>query len=107
MPVVFAWSGDSGFIKRKSENSFRIADWNVQSFIGLTKNIDAKKGVRVEVAESILKNNPDIICMQEFNSAKSENNIVLFSKTHPYHYFSKDYHRNQSDYQSAFQYGEH
>jgi len=101
LPVVFAWSGDSGFIKRKSENSFRIADWNVQSFIGLTKNTAAKKGIRVEVAESILKNNPDIICLQEFNSAKSENNIILFSKTHPYYYFSKDYHLTQSDYQSG------
>ncbi len=101
LPVVFAWNGDSGFIKRKSENSFRIADWNVQSFNGLTTNAAAKKRVRIEVAESILKNNPDIICMQEFNSASSENNISLFSKTHPYHYFSKDYHRAQSDYQSG------
>ncbi len=101
LPVIFAFSGDSGFIKRKSENSFRIADWNVQSFIGLTKNIAAKKAIRLEIAESILKNNPDLICLQEFNSAIRENNIILFSKTHPYHYFSKDYHRDQSDYQSG------
>lgn len=101
VPVVFAWSGDSGFTKRKPENTIRVANWNVQSFNGLTKNIDAKRRMRIEVAESILKNSPDIICMQEFNSAKAENNIALFTKSHPYYYFSKDYSRAGGGYQSG------
>ncbi len=101
IPVVFAWSGDSGFSKRKPENSFRMVDWNVQSFNGLNNNIEAKKRVRVEVAASILKNLPDIICLQEFNTAHSENNIDLFKQSHPYYFFSKDYVGNSGDYQSG------
>ena len=101
LPVVFAWSGDTGFSKRKKENNFRVANWNVQSFNGLSNNADAKKRVRTEVAQSILKNNPDIICLQEFNSAGSENNIELFRKSHPYYFFSKDYSRSGGNYQSG------
>ena len=101
LPVVFAWSGDSGFSKRKPENSFRIVNWNVQSFNGLTKNKDAKTRVRIEVAESILRHNPDIICLQEFNTASSENNIALFSKIYPYQFFSKDYRGATGNYQSG------
>ena len=55
--------------------------------------------VRTELVESILKLNPDIICLQEFNHTYNSaththtqaNNIVLFTPTHPYYYFSKDY----------------
>ncbi|TAH13151.1 MAG: hypothetical protein EAZ12_01895 [Sphingobacteriia bacterium] len=101
IPVVFAWSGDSGFSKRKAENTFRMVDWNIQSFNGLSKNSEAKKRNRIEVAASILQRYPDIICLQEFNTAHSENNIDLFKQTHPYYYFSKDYAGNSGDYQSG------
>ena len=40
--VVFAWTGNSIFTKRKAENHFRIVNWNVQSFNGLSKNALAK-----------------------------------------------------------------
>jgi endonuclease/exonuclease/phosphatase family metal-dependent hydrolase len=99
--VVFAWTGNSIFTKRKSENHFRIVNWNIQSFNGLSKNALAKKMVRNEVAASILKTYPDIICLQEFNNAAAENNISLFSRTHPYHFFSKDYQRNDGTYQAG------
>lgn len=99
--VVFAWTGNAIFTKRKAENHFRIVNWNIQSFNGLSKNKLAKKMVREEVAASILKTYPDIICLQEFNTAKTENNIQLFSNTHPYYYFSKDYERNDGEYQSG------
>ena len=97
----FAWTGNSIFTKRKAENHFRIVNWNIQSFNGLSKNVLAKKMVRNEVATSILKTYPDIICLQEFNNAAAENNISLFSRTHPYHYFSKDYQRNDGTYQAG------
>lgn len=99
--VVFAWTGNSIFTKRKAENHFRIVNWNIQSFNGLSKDVLAKKMVRDEVAASILKTYPDIICLQEFNNAASENNISLFSNTHPYYFFSKDHQRNDGTYQSG------
>ncbi len=99
--VAFAWHGNSGYSKRKSENSIRLVDWNVQSFNGLTNDLNAKKLVRHEVAASILKTHPDIICLQEFNSAASENNIALFTPTHPFYYFSADHKGRASDYKSG------
>jgi endonuclease/exonuclease/phosphatase family metal-dependent hydrolase len=99
--VVFAWTGNAIFTKRKAENHFRIVNWNIQSFNGLSKNALAKKMVRDEVANSILKTYPDIICLQEFNNAASENNISLFSNSHPYYVFSKDHQRNDGTYQSG------
>ncbi len=101
LPVAFAFSGNSGFTKRKAENTFRLINWNIQSFNGLSNNKDAKLGVRNEVATSILKNNPDLVCLQEFNTANSENNINLFTHLLPYHYFSKDYTGTTGGYQSG------
>ncbi len=89
--VVFAWNISSDFVKAKAKNTLRIIDWNIHGFNGSGGVGSVKKNVRLELAESVLKNKPDIICFQEFNSALYENNIALFSKTHPYHYFSKDY----------------
>ncbi len=99
--VVFAWTGNSIFTKRKAENHFRIVNWNVQSFNGLSKDALAKKLVRNEVASSILKTYPDVICLQEFNNAEAENNISLFKSTHRYYFFSKDHKRNDGTYQSG------
>ena len=102
LEVVFAWHAGSGFTKKKHELNMRVIDWNVQSFNGLTQNKETRRLIRTDVAESILKLQPDIICLQEFNtSLSSVDNIALFSKTHPYHYFSKDYLRNKGDYLSG------
>lgn len=99
--VVFAWNPGAGFSKIKHDAPLRIVDWNVQSFNGLSKNKEIKKLIPGELAESILKAKPDIICMQEFNTAQSSDNISLFKKQFPYYYFSKDYQRSNSGYQSG------
>ncbi len=99
--VVFAWHSMSGFVKHKHDDDLRIADWNIQSFNGLSKAKTTRKMIRNEVAESILKFRPDVICLQEFNHASNVDNISLFSKQYPYHFFSRDYHRVNSNYQSG------
>lgn len=99
--VVFAWHAGSGFSKRKPENSLRIVDWNVHSFNGLSSNKEIRKLMPAEVAGSIHKMNPDVICLQEFNHAEQADNIALFSGEYPYHYFSKDYQRTNGGYQSG------
>jgi endonuclease/exonuclease/phosphatase family metal-dependent hydrolase len=99
--VVFAWHPGAGFSKRRHDNVLRLVDWNVQSFNGLSKNKENKKLVPGELAASIIKLQPDVICMQEFNNASNADNISLFSKQYRYHYFSKDYERSNSGYQSG------
>lgn len=101
IPVVFAWSGDRGFSKMKPNNCLRLVNWNIQSFNGLSKIRNTGLPVRVEIAEAILNNNPDVICLQEFNTANEENNIALFAKTHPNYFFSSDYKGSGSSYQSG------
>jgi endonuclease/exonuclease/phosphatase family metal-dependent hydrolase len=98
---VFAWHPGGGVPERKRENILRIVNWNVQSFNGLTKNRRLKKLIPEELAASILKLAPDVICLQEFNQPGSGGgNIALFTKQYPYHYFSRDY-RRQNGYQSG------
>ncbi|MES2003897.1 MAG: endonuclease/exonuclease/phosphatase family protein [Bacteroidota bacterium] len=99
--VVFAWHPGSGFSKKRHDAILRIVDWNVQSFNGLSKNQKIKKLIPNELSASILKLQPDLICMQEFNNAANANNIALFSKQYRYHYFSKDYQRDNGSYQSG------
>ncbi len=98
--VLFAWHGGAPFVKHKHDADWRIVDWNVQSFNGLTQNRNIKKLVRTEVAESILKFRPDVICLQEFNQGLTEDNIALFNRQYPYHFFSRDYRRTNG-YQSG------
>jgi endonuclease/exonuclease/phosphatase family metal-dependent hydrolase len=99
--VVFAWHPGAGFSKKRHDAILRIVDWNVQSFNGLTKNRESKKLVPNELAESILKLQPDVICMQEFNNASNADNISLFAKQYRYHFFSRDYARSNVGYQSG------
>jgi len=97
--VVFAFHFKNEFHQSKDTGNIRIIDWNLRGFNGLSSDKDSKKMVRTELAESILKLNPDIICLQEFNHSynniihpnEEANNIGLFTKTHHYYYFSKDY----------------
>ncbi len=98
LSVVFAYHIKNDFKEVKDSTCIRLIDWNIQGFNGLSSNKSTKKLVRTELAESILKLNPDIICLQEFNHSflikgrqfKKDDNINLFTPTYPYYYFSKD-----------------
>lgn len=99
--AVFAWHPGSQFTKKRTESMLRIVDWNVQSFNGLTNNKDSKKYVPHDLSNSITKLEPDVICLQEFNTASGADNIALFKEQYWYHYFSKDYQRSTGSYQSG------
>jgi endonuclease/exonuclease/phosphatase family metal-dependent hydrolase len=101
LSVVFAWHPGAGMSQRKPKNTLRIIDWNVQSFNGLSNSKAAKKLAPNELAASVLKMDPDVICMQEFNTARNADNISLFQKQYPYHYFSRDYQRDSGRYESG------
>lgn len=98
--VVFAWHPGPGVNAYKRDNNLRVISWNVRGFNGVSNNKEALKHTRDAIAASILKMNPDLICLQEFNhSSTRTDNLSLFSKLYPYYYFSKDYVVN--DYQSG------
>ncbi len=99
--VVFAWHPGAGFNREKKGDALRVVDWNVQSFHGLTNNQEIRKRIPGEMVASILKQKPDIICLQEFNNAVNADNISLFGKEFRYHYFSRDYLRSGKSYQSG------
>jgi len=103
--VIFATHLRSEFVTEKEPNSIRIVDWNVESFNGLSKNKETKKHTREDVAASIFQLQPDIVCLQEFNTSSLQglqsDNLLLFTKIYPYHYFSKDYSRANGLYQSG------
>ncbi|HEX3025224.1 MAG TPA: endonuclease/exonuclease/phosphatase family protein [Chitinophagaceae bacterium] len=103
--VLVAFNTKDEFKKIKNKNVIRIIDWNVESFNGLTKNKAIKKHIREDVAATIINLQPDIICLQEFNSTNHSNtetdNIALFTQDYPYHYFSKDYKRSNGAYNSG------
>ena len=98
LSVVFACHFQNDFKDKKDSACIRIVDWNIHGFNGLSSNKNAKKLVRTELTASILKLNPDIICLQEFNHSflvkghqhNKDDNISLFTPTHPYYFFSKD-----------------
>lgn len=99
--VLFAFHPGAGFNKKRHDNILRIVDWNVRGFNGLSTNPEIKKFIRTEIVSSILKLRPDVICLQEFNTANNADNISLFSKQYKYHYFSKDYLRSIENYQAG------
>lgn len=103
--VVFAWKPGPAVNERKPEGLLRVVSWNIQSFNGFTKNKEARKMVRTELVASILKFEPDVVCLQEFNHKEGNNpesdNLSLFKKNYPYHHFSKDYIRGSGEYQSG------
>ena len=101
--VLFAWHIKSTFTEQKSSATIRIVDWNVGNMYGISKSKEQRKHNRTEIADAVLNVHPDIICLQEFNHSEKQgpqaDNISLFSKTHPYYYFSKDYDKEDGFYQ--------
>jgi endonuclease/exonuclease/phosphatase family metal-dependent hydrolase len=91
------------FTDEKSDSVIRIVDWNVGNMYGLSTNNEIRKHNRTEIAGAILKLNPDIICLQEFNHSTKQgedaNNIGLFSGIYQHYYFPKDVNKNDGYYQ--------
>ena len=101
---VFAWHPGTPFALKKKENILRVLSWNVKGFNGITSSSSLK--LRSEdMAYSIQKWNPDIICLQEYNTNERPDDIAnhanYFSKKYPYNFFSKDFQVAQNDYFSG------
>lgn len=100
--VLFALHPKAVFVSAKTGSAIRIVSWNVGSMYGLSNNTDKRKHNRTEIADAIIKLNPDIVCLQEFNHSYTQgpqaDNIGLFKTSYPYFYFSKDYQKGNGFY---------
>ena len=101
LSVLFAVNRNQTFVEKKDTSQLRIVDWNIRSFEGLSNQNDKKRIDRISIAEAILSQNPDIICLQEFNHSTAQDNLGLFSRRLPYHYFSEDFTRNSIGYKAG------
>ena len=101
--VLFAVHFGENFTQTKCDDCLRVVDWNVGNMYGRSNSNDIRQHNRVEIAGAILKLQPDVICLQEFNHSVTQgeqaDNISLFSATYPYYYFSKDLNRKNGYYQ--------
>jgi len=99
--VLIGWHPGSAFSQKKKDNTLRIISWNVKGFNGVQPNSTMKLRTQ-DIAYSIQKWNPDIICMQEYNTNERvgdvANHAQYFEEKYPYSYFSKDYQAVQSSY---------
>ena len=92
--VFWAFNTPSSFKYEKVPASIRIASWNVARFWEWKKNDSEKSKIRLKMLELIKKQNPDILCLQEFFYSPAPqfyNNVNEIKEMgYPYYYFSKD-----------------
>ncbi len=101
LSVLFATNKYETFTEKKDSTHLRIVDWNIRSLVGLSEEADKKRIDRATIPETIMTQNPDIICLQEFNNSDAQNNLSPFKNKYPYHYFSKDFTRAKQSYQAG------
>jgi endonuclease/exonuclease/phosphatase family metal-dependent hydrolase len=99
--VLFATHKYQTFTEKKDSVHLRILDWNIRSFEGLSNKSDKKRIDRATIPETIITQNADIICLQEFNNSAAQNNVGPFKQKYPYYYFSRDFEREKQDYQAG------
>jgi endonuclease/exonuclease/phosphatase family metal-dependent hydrolase len=100
--VLFAWHPGTPFAQKKKDNSLRITSFNVKEFNGNTPQPIGHKLRTEDIAASIQKWDPDVICLQEYNTKELKNDIAnhatYFDQKYPYSFFSKDHQINTANY---------
>ncbi len=86
--VMFAWHTNTSFKKTKANYNVRIVSWNIANMSGKPQKSDKKRHSVDEIVNSLLKQNADVICLQEFEECKSGcKSVELIKKKYPYCYF--------------------
>jgi endonuclease/exonuclease/phosphatase family metal-dependent hydrolase len=92
--VFWAFNTASAFQYQKKPNQIRIASWNVARFLEWKRNNNEKSHIRLKMLDQIQKQNPDILCLEEFFHSPDSvfyNNISeIKAMGYPYYYFSYD-----------------
>ncbi len=103
--VSFAFHFPNSDLSKKPDSTIRIISWNVANMYGLSNDVEIKLHNRIELAQSVLDLNPDIVCLQEFNHSYTQgenaDNIGLFSKQLPNYFYSKDFNKENGYYTSG------
>ncbi len=86
--VMFAWNTNDTFKKTKANYNVRIVSWNIGNMNGRTQKFGAKRHSVDEIISSLLKQNADVICLQEYEDCKNGcKSVELIKKKYPYYYF--------------------
>jgi len=92
--VFWGFNAPSGFNYEKKPGQIRIASWNVARFLEWKKNDSEKSRKRLKMMEQIKKQDPDILCLQEFfysPETQFYSNIAEIKEMgYPFFYFSYD-----------------
>lgn len=98
LSVLFAMHRYETFMPKKDSTYLRILDWNIRSFEGISGKVDRKSADRSAIPETVIAQNADVVCLQEFNSSSRRDNIAPFISRYPYHYFSRDFELSRYNY---------
>lgn len=101
LQVLFATNKYETFTEKKDSAYLRIVNWNIRSLEGLSNKADKKRRDRATIPETIIAQNPDIVCLQEFNSSAKQDNVLPFKKKFPYYYFSRDFEIGKQNYKAG------
>lgn len=92
--VFWAFNAPAGFEYKKDSKQIRIASWNVARFLEWKRNNNERSQVRLKMLDQIQKQNPDVLCLEEFfhspDSAFYNNISEIRAMGYPYYYFSYD-----------------
>ena len=92
--VFWAFNAPSAFQYQKKPAHIRIASWNVARFLEWKRNHNEKSQTRLKMLEQIQKQNPDVLCLEEFFHSPDSNFYNNISEIkamgYPYYYFSYD-----------------
>src|SRR5512139_3066951 len=64
--VFWAFNAPAGFEYKKDSKQIRIDSWNVARFLEWKRNNNERSQVRLKMLDQIQKQNPDILCLEEF-----------------------------------------
>src|SRR5258708_5989738 len=71
--VFWAFNAPSAFQYQKKPAHIRIASWNVARFLEWKRNHNEKSQTRLKMLEQIQKQNPDVLCLEEFFHSPDSN----------------------------------
>lgn len=90
LSTIIAFNKSIQFEEVKAANNIRLISWNIAYLSGKTLYTSAKAHSETEVVASIIKQNADIICLQEFQECnKGCKGLELLKKKYPFYYLSK------------------
>lgn len=88
MTVIMAFNSNTIFKHTKGINNIRIVSWNIGNMSGKPQNNLFKRHTKEEIVGFLLKQNADIICLQEFEECKNGcKTVSSIKEKYPYSFF--------------------